>query len=110
MINQFYSSQNDDLPIASRTTMMRIEFQSSFYESEIDTDLSKGKGTFFKKRHNQQVSLFGKQLHVLPTTYIQSSVVTGKAVLELGAGLGLCGMVAHHLGAKLVDLTDVTKQ
>ena len=37
-----YSSQKDDLPTASRTTMMRNEFQSSLYESEIDTDLSKG--------------------------------------------------------------------
>lgn len=32
--------------------------------------------------------------------------VAGKSILELGAGLGLCGMVAHHLGAKYVALTD----
>eukprot|EP00547_Thalassionema_nitzschioides_P009440 CAMPEP_0194227714 /NCGR_PEP_ID=MMETSP0156-20130528/43003_1 /TAXON_ID=33649 /ORGANISM="Thalassionema nitzschioides, Strain L26-B" /LENGTH=239 /DNA_ID=CAMNT_0038960207 /DNA_START=25 /DNA_END=741 /DNA_ORIENTATION=- len=32
--------------------------------------------------------------------------IQGRKVLELGSGLGLCGIVAHHLGAKQVVLTD----
>jgi predicted nicotinamide N-methyase len=32
--------------------------------------------------------------------------VQGKNVLELGAGLGVCGILAHKLGAKKVVLTD----
>ena len=32
--------------------------------------------------------------------------VKDKCVLELGAGLGLCGIVAHHLGASRVLTTD----
>eukprot|EP00536_Pseudo-nitzschia_multiseries_P007539 jgi/Psemu1/195820/e_gw1.178.40.1 len=36
----------------------------------------------------------------------RDDLVAGKSVLELGAGLGLCGMVAHHLGAERVLLTD----
>jgi predicted nicotinamide N-methyase len=32
--------------------------------------------------------------------------VNGKNVLELGAGLGVCGILAHKLGAKKVVLTD----
>jgi SAM-dependent methyltransferase len=34
------------------------------------------------------------------------SFVKGRQVLEIGAGLGLCGIVANHLGAKQVVLTD----
>ncbi|KAL3804815.1 hypothetical protein ACHAW5_007266 [Stephanodiscus triporus] len=30
----------------------------------------------------------------------------GKSVLELGAGLGLCGIAAHYSGAKIVIMTD----
>jgi 16S rRNA G966 N2-methylase RsmD len=37
---------------------------------------------------------------------VAEELIRGKSVLELGAGLGLCGMVAHHLGAKTVVLTD----
>ena len=41
--------------------------------------------------------------------YIQQNytdICTGKYVLEVGAGLGLCGTAAHHLGAKHVIMTD----
>ena len=33
-------------------------------------------------------------------------LVKDKKVLELGAGMGLVGMVAHHLGASVVNMTD----
>ena len=42
-------------------------------------------------------------------TYIQEAkdeLIVGKSVLELGAGLGLCGIVSHHLGADRVIMTD----
>jgi hypothetical protein len=35
-----------------------------------------------------------------------SMIITGKRILELGSGLGLCGIVAYHLGAKHVMMTD----
>jgi predicted nicotinamide N-methyase/ribosomal protein L12E/L44/L45/RPP1/RPP2 len=33
-------------------------------------------------------------------------LITGKRVLELGSGLGLCGIVAYHIGANYVMMTD----
>ncbi len=41
-------------------------------------------------------------------TFLQNhpEVCRGKSVLELGAGLGLCGIVAHVLGAQSVMMTD----
>ena len=35
-----------------------------------------------------------------------AELVRDKDVLEVGAGIGLCGVLAHHLGAKEVILTD----
>jgi 2-polyprenyl-3-methyl-5-hydroxy-6-metoxy-1,4-benzoquinol methylase len=35
-----------------------------------------------------------------------SEMIQSKSVLELGAGLGLCGIVAHHMGAASVLVTD----
>jgi predicted nicotinamide N-methyase len=32
--------------------------------------------------------------------------ILGKSILEMGAGVGLCGIVAHHLGASQLLLTD----
>jgi predicted nicotinamide N-methyase len=37
---------------------------------------------------------------------VAEELIRGKSILELGAGLGLCGMIGHHLGAKNVVLTD----
>ena len=44
--------------------------------------------------------------------YLQenSVVCKGKSVLELGAGLGLCGITAHYLGAKSMLMTDADTQ
>lgn len=41
-------------------------------------------------------------------TYLvdNANIVKGKSVLELGAGLGLCGILCHCLGASRVILTD----
>ena len=40
------------------------------------------------------------------TTTTTLITIAGSKVLELGAGLGLCGIVAHHLGAAQVVMTD----
>lgn len=36
----------------------------------------------------------------------QDDMIKGKTVMELGAGLGLVGIVAHHVGAERVIMTD----
>jgi len=38
--------------------------------------------------------------------YGASKLIEGKDVLELGAGLGLCGILAHKIGAKSVCISD----
>lgn len=37
---------------------------------------------------------------------VQSTLVHGASVLELGAGCGICGFLAAGLGARFVDITD----
>ena len=46
---------------------------------------------------------------VLLTSYLDSNVslVRDKHVLELGSGLGLCGIASSHIGARIVSFTDL---
>jgi hypothetical protein len=58
-----------------------------------------------------RTSLFGARVRRIPEESAEAievqSVFTGKTVLELGAGTGYTGLVAHTLGARLTILTDV---
>ena len=40
----------------------------------------------------------------------EPAIVRGKSVLELGSGIGLCGIAAHKLGAASVELTDYVEE
>ncbi|CAM9451428.1 unnamed protein product [Choristocarpus tenellus] len=43
---------------------------------------------------------------LLSSYLVKSGVTTGKRVLELGSGMGVCGLIAHRVGASEVVLTD----
>lgn len=47
-----------------------------------------------------------KGAEVLADYLVAHGRVRGQRVVELGAGLGLCGLAAYHLGAAAVYLTD----
>mmetsp|Transcript_6051 Transcript_6051/g.6890 ORF Transcript_6051/g.6890 Transcript_6051/m.6890 type:complete len:196 (-) Transcript_6051:26-613(-) len=56
---------------------------------------------FLVECHNAQQH--STNIHVDLFSY---SVVSGRSVLELGSGLGLCGILAHKLGSTTTILTD----
>jgi len=56
---------------------------------------------FLVECHNAQQH--STNIHVDLFSY---SVVSGRSVLELGSGLGLCGILAHRLGSTTTVLTD----
>lgn len=50
---------------------------------------------------------WGSSLVLSQKLVSQPDLVAGKRVLELGAGTGLCGITASHVGAKFVHVTDL---
>lgn len=57
--------------------------------------------------HSTGVTLWGASPRLAKyITLEQHYCIHGKKVVELGAGLGLCGIVAHKLGAAQVVITD----
>lgn len=57
---------------------------------------------------SRKQAILGADTHALDVDsfIFDSAVMQGKNVLELGAGIGLAGMVAALLGARKVALTD----
>lgn len=106
------------------------------YESSDDEDCMFNPDMFVNRNYTKQAFTFGTEpdsrftveLTVLPSAstdfdltgqvvwpcatwfseYLvdHPELVQGKNVLELGAGVGLCGLVAHKLGAKVCILTE----
>lgn len=54
--------------------------------------------------------VWGSSMALLRVLAAEPSEVRGRAVLELGAGVGLCGIAAAALGARSVVLTDRAPQ
>ena len=91
----FFQSQDDELLLqdfeftvsSSTPTTLKLTFQENYTQS---TGMSIWRGSEVLAEYLKQ----------------NPEIVHKKSVLEIGAGVGLVGLTAHHLGASRVLLTD----
>ena len=83
----------------------RGDFEMTF-EDGITINLSGIKTKFPMLLQSTGLTLWKSSKNLGTYLCANQNIVRDKSVIELGAGLGLCGLVAHKLGAQKVVLTD----